>query len=425
MDQVGKRIKVDAGFVPVEHQVPHFEFQTWAKLPIRCLQWVLSMLSVPDLVSLDTASCSRETRKKLFDAYAYSLGLRSEAADRWFYASLRSIRWMMQRGVCLHDFVLELPQASAAANQKNSRRTLMQPNVVSRAWPTFHWLACYGLSPQQDNSDVVRRMAATGSRSCLEKTDNNGWTALHLACDMGDHRLVRLLVGRGDLRLDYAPRSTRPNDRPCAALERAAIWGSPECVKALLAGGAAIPPAVLDAAVKRAGNGRLADSNAKSQLANAENTNTHDLRIWEQQRQLFPRSMHLLDCMREQQGYQWSFTPPSEGKTSAAGMHRQATAGLCAEIIRIVLSAASRHAALALLQQRNSDNRTALEEAQLIGTAQVVEALQAAEADACAEEGAGVGAGAGATGDLVVAEQLAELMDEDVAVSALLSMFAI
>jgi len=324
---------------------------------------------------------------------------------------------MMKRGICLHDFVLELSQASAAANQKNSRRTLMQSSVDARAWPTFHWLACYGLSPHEDNSDVVHLMAAAGSRSCLEMTDNNGWTSLHLACDMGDHRLVRLMVGRGDLRLDLAAKATRPTDRPSTALEHAIIWGSPECVKALLAGGAAIPPGVLDIAVKRAGNGRLVDS-SRPQRSPAEDR--HDQCGWERQRMLFPRSLHLLERMREQHSYQWSFDAPSTGTTPLPGTNRHVTSSLCAEIVSIVLSATSRQAALAMLRHRNSDDRTALEEAQLVGTTKVTEALEAAERGTSAEEEA-----AETAGGLLAAERLAELMDEDVAVSALMSMFAI
>ena len=425
MDQEGKRLRTEAGFVALEQPGSVEEFETWSKLPIRCMQWIQSLLTVPELVYLDTASCGHKSRKLLLDAYSYGFGLRSEAADAWYYDSVRSLRWMMKRGVCLHDFVLELSQASAAANQKNSRRTMMQPeHAVAREWPTFHWLACYGLSPQEDYGDVVSLMAAAGSRSCLEKTDNNGWTALHLACDMGDHHLVRLLVGRGDLRLDVLSRAARPRDRPSTALEHAVVWGSPECLKALLAGGAAIPPGILDVAVKRAGNGRLMDSmdrnSGRGRHVGATVPSASELRLWEQQRVLFPRSKYVLDKMGEQQSYWYDFATTGDDKPHAAGTNRHLTAGLCVEIVRIVLSAADQPAALALMRENNSDNRTACEEAHLIGTTTVVDALEEAETAALAAAETEAGGSM-----LLEPEQLAVFVDEEVAVSALLSMFAI
>ena len=80
----------------------------WARLPETIYQGTVSCLSVAACLKLDSALTNREVRPHLVKAYE---GLVSPAFDQHVYTNeekYRALRWVMERGINLRGFRLEL-----------------------------------------------------------------------------------------------------------------------------------------------------------------------------------------------------------------------------------------------------------------------------------------------------------------------------
>ena len=379
---------------------PNSNGSIFGKVSIPVFQHILSLLTVKELVQFDTAFCSNQLRTKLFAAYEQGIGLRSRAADHWHYDSIASIRWMMDRMICLHNFLLELQDPVQYAKGKNNVLRLHVKHDTSRnvSLPTFHWLAYY--DPNKNHyADIVYLMAANGARSSLERTDNNGWTALHLACDLGHDQLVRLLVGRGDLNLDSLSGIAQKTDmlrinpsiklKPSTALEHAIIWGSAACVAALLAGGVIATSQTMDLAIKRAGNGKKVD------LLTPISKDVEEENLRTIQFSLCAKNFEVLEKMQELHRFQQKFNREAYSEDKAAIRYARAatnnvsnidTESISLQIIRVMLQMSDKSTRVKLLCDRNKNELKPSEEATLQKKYELAEFLKVSELQEMLEE---------------------------------------
>jgi hypothetical protein len=275
---------------------------------------------------------------------------------------------------------LLLPSTERSHQRKKG---LLQQGGVN-VFPTFHWLIWYHMQLTSDTDhyrDVVRSIAACGSPNQLELCDSNGWTALTLACDLGDAEVVRLLVGRGDLCLGQSGNGTGTGTGTGAVsgavgknkttpLERAIRCNSYACVSALISGGAAITPEALHLAIERFGVVKLMDPPPP---ANPD----EEAFLRERQRAMFPSRSLQLDSLQQ------LLLQERERERKA---HAEESEYNSIEIVRHLAESGSGSDILTAL---NSAGRTALEEAVHLAKPEVAAILQKAhEANTAATEDA-------------------------------------
>ena len=320
------------------------EFLQWVALDSAVIrQHILTYLTMHELVQLDTAlSCNKIVYAEHLEAYAYGLGLQCNAVNFYKYDRVCDLRWISSRGICLQNFELQVPLKERAY----ARGMGLVQKDATKVFPTFHWLLYYHIKATSDEGkyrDVVRLIAACGRSRDLDMCDNNGWTALTLACDLGDAEVVRLLVGRGDLSLDIQGMS---GTHPTTPLERAIRCNSCACVQALIAGGAVVTAESLHLAIKRVGRERLLD---KPPPAHPE----EEALLRQRQRGIYPHRMCILDKLQQ----------------TAGDLHN---GGI--DIVRGLAQAG-----YDVLNKVNASNRTAIEEARYQERLDVVAILQEAE----------------------------------------------
>jgi hypothetical protein len=91
----------------------------WSRLPETIYQGTISCLSVAACLQLDSALTNREARPHLVKAYE---GLVSPAFDKHVYTSeddFRALRWVMERGINLRGFRLELKYSSGDTERES------------------------------------------------------------------------------------------------------------------------------------------------------------------------------------------------------------------------------------------------------------------------------------------------------------------
>jgi ankyrin repeat protein len=199
-------------------------------MPLRVMQEILSHLAVPDLCVFDTAcSSSSSTKKRLIESYNY---LKSAALDTFQYTKKEQLHWIMIRCINITNIHFELPSHERAETTlKNRNGMALWSKKEIKTWPTLHWLMNYAGGNREADRDLVMLLASHSAKEVIEATDGSGWTALHLACDLGDVELVSALLSNGANVNALTKNSHTP-------LTRSIYWGSVACIRLLLAYGA-------------------------------------------------------------------------------------------------------------------------------------------------------------------------------------------
>jgi len=227
-----KRTRIENGnALPAKVEDLNYQVQSIELLPPNTLQYVMSYLFVADLLSFDTAIISH--RNIIMDAYNYNTGLNSVALNMFHYTKRSQLNWLLNRCIDMNNFFFDMPQnqRSDITNKGSNGTRLWQSSNQIKVWPALQYLVCYQ-GPQSCSIDrnLSLMIASRATKSCIEEKCSNGWSSLHLACDIGDIELVTALLSNG------ADASSRSNSGQ-TPLSRAIYWGSLPCMRLLLAYG--------------------------------------------------------------------------------------------------------------------------------------------------------------------------------------------